>query len=351
MTVTPVHELKNKRVLVTGGSGFLGRSVVQRLLAEGALVRSFSRRPSPLLAAAGVDQRPGDIGDAQAVAAACRDVAAVFHVAAKTGVWGRAADFYHANVRGTRNVIAACRAAGVEALVHTSSPSVVFDGTDMQGVDESVPYPKHHPAPYPHTKALAEKDVVAAARTGLKTIVLRPHLIWGPGDGHLVPRIIGRAPRLRRIGDGRNRVDTVYIDNAAAAHIAAAKCLVARPELSGRIYFISQGEPVYLWEMINAILAAAGRPPVRKKISRRTARRLGSLLETVYRLLRLKSEPPLTRFVAEELATSHWFDIGAARRDLGYHPAVSTAEGLRRLAEWLDATGQSDAEKPSHRPS
>ncbi|MEN8751956.1 MAG: NAD-dependent epimerase/dehydratase family protein [Desulfobacterales bacterium] len=328
--------LKNKRILVTGGGGFLGWAVVQRLLEKGALVCSFSRRSYPLLAAAGVDQMQGDIGDPEAVAAACRGVDTVFHIAAKAGVWGCASDFHRTNVVGTRNVIAACTAGSVETLVYTSSPSVVFDGKDMEGVDESVPYPDRYPAPYPQTKAQAEREVVTAAGTGLKTIVLRPHLIWGPGDNHLVPRIIGRARHLRRVGDGRNLVDTVYIDNAADAHILAAEVLKTRPELSGRKYFISQGEPMPLWEMINAILEAAGLPPVRKSISLRTARRLGGVMEILYRFLRLENEPPMTRFVAEELATSHWFDIGAARRDLGYRPAVSTTEGLLRLARWLD---------------
>ncbi|MGA9538258.1 MAG: NAD-dependent epimerase/dehydratase family protein [Desulfobacterales bacterium] len=333
--------LKNKRILVTGGGGFLGWAVVRKLLEKGALVRSFSRRSYPLLAAADVDQVQGDIGDPEAVAAACRGVDTVFHVAAKAGVWGPASEFHHTNVVGTRNVIAACAAGSVDALVYTSSPSVVFDGKDMEGVDESVPYPDRYPAPYPQTKAQAEREVVSASLTDLKTIVLRPHLIWGPGDNHLVPRIIGRARHLRRVGDGRNRVDTIYIDNAADAHILAAETLETRPELSGRIYFISQGEPMPLWEMIDAILEAAGLPPVRKSISLRTARRLGTAMEVLYRFLGLENEPPMTRFMAEELATSHWFDIGAARRDLGYRPVVSTAEGLLRLARWLENPGES----------
>ena len=328
--------LKNRRILVTGGGGFLGWAVVRKLLEKGALVRSFSRRSYSLLATADVDQVQGDIGDPQAVAAACRGVDTVFHIAAKAGVWGPASDFHRTNVVGTRNVIAACRNGSAEVLVYTSSPSVVFDGKDMEGVDESVPYPDRYPAPYPQTKAQAEREVVSASRTGLKTIVLRPHLIWGPGDTHLVPRIIGRARHLRRIGDGRNRVDTVYIDNAADAHIMAAENLAIRPELSGRIYFISQGEPMPLWEMVDAILEAAGLPPVRRSMARRTARLIGTVMEMLYRFFRLENEPPMTRFVAEELATSHWFDIGAARRDLGYRPAVSTAEGLRRLARWLE---------------
>jgi nucleoside-diphosphate-sugar epimerase len=206
----------------------------------------------------------------------------------------------------------------------------------MEGVDESVPYPKTYSAPYPHTKALAEKAVSGAAKTELPAVILRPHLIWGPGDNHLVPRILARAERLRRIGNGNNLVDTVYIDNAADAHILALDRLLADPGgLSGRIYFISQGEPIPLWEMIDKILAAGGKPPVTKRISPSSAYLAGGLMEAVYRLFRIQTEPPLTRFVAKELATAHWFDISAARRDLGYRPAVTTEEGLARLTAWL----------------
>jgi nucleoside-diphosphate-sugar epimerase len=322
--------------LVTGGGGFLGRAVVTKLLAEGVRVRSFSRRFYPDLDIDGVEQYQGDIGDQDAVAAACRDIDTVYHVAAKTGVWGRYPDYYKTNVIGTANVVGACKAGGIPRLVYTSSPSVVFSGKDMEGVDESVPYPEHYRSPYPQTKALAERAVVRASAEGLKTIILRPHLIWGPGDKHLVPRIIERAKRLRRIGDGRNLVDTVYIDNAAEAHILAAEALKSRPELSGRIYFISQGEPIPLWDMVNAILKAGGHAPVHKSITLRTAKVIGAVLESVYRVLRLKAEPQMTRFVAEELASAHWFDISAARNDLGYRPTVSTAEGLQYLKDWLD---------------
>ena len=322
--------------LVTGGGGFLGRSLVMKLIEQGVRVRTFSRRRYPDLDIAGVEQHQGDIGNRKAVATACRGMDTVYHVAAKTGVWGRYADYHDVNVVGTLNVIAACKAEDSVCLVYTSSPSVVFDGRDMEGVDESVPYPDHYRSPYPQTKALAEQAVVKASAEGLRTIILRPHLIWGPRDNHLVPRILARAEHLRRIGNGRNRVDTVYIDNAADAHILAADALKSRPELSGRIYFISQGDPLPLWDMVNAILAAGGKPPVRKSVSLRTAMLIGTVLETIYRTLRLKREPPLTRFVAEELSTAHWFDISAARRDLGYRPVVSTASGLVYLQEWLE---------------
>ncbi|MFC1812973.1 NAD-dependent epimerase/dehydratase family protein, partial [Thermodesulfobacteriota bacterium] len=302
---------------------------------RGDIVSSFSRSFYPELASAGVEQIQGDISDRIAVEAACRDMDLIFHVAAKPGIWGDYDTYYQTNVVGTQNVVAGCNAHSVSRLVYTSSPSVVFDGTDMEGVDESVPYPKDYHAHYPKTKAIAEQYIVQAASRHLMTITLRPHLIWGPKDNHLVPRIIKRGKRLVKIGSGKNLVDTIYIDNAADAHILAADALEKNPELSGRIYFISQGDPVPLWGMVNDILKAAGLPPVRRSMSRRMARGAGALLEFFYSVLKIKGEPQMTRFLADELATAHWFDISAARKDLGYVPRVSTQEGLRRLEKWL----------------
>jgi nucleoside-diphosphate-sugar epimerase len=331
-----MNSARQPTALVTGGGGFLGYAIVLQLLKKKTCVRTFSRRHYKSLDIKGVEQYQGDLDDLSAVTSACQEVDTVFHVAAKTGVWGRYNDYYKTNVIGTHNIIAACQSSGCTDIVYTSSPSVVFNGQDMEGVDESVPYPKHYRSHYPQTKALAEQAVVSAAKDGLKTIILRPHLIWGPRDNHLVPRIIKRAHRLRQIGDGNNLVDTVYIDNAASAHILAAESLKTNPELSGRIYFISQGDPIPLWDMVNAILKAGGRAPVKKIISLNKAKIVAAVLETIYRILRLKGEPQLTRFVAEELASSHWFDISAARKDLNYRPEVSTAVGLKRLQEWLE---------------
>jgi len=329
-----------QNVLVTGGGGFLGSAIVRRLVARGDRVTSLSRSVHPELERLGVRQVQADLADAEAVAAACRGVALVFHVAARTGVWGPYESYYRTNVTGTLNVIAACRRHHIRRLVYTSSPSVVFNGRDMEGADENAPYPDHYPAPYPETKALAEKEVIGAADAELHTIVLRPHLIWGPRDTALVPRILARAGRLARIGDGRNRVDTIYIDNAADAHLLAAERLRENPGLSGKAYFISQDDPIPLWDMVDAILKAGGRPPVRRSVSRRTAWIAGLLLEAVHKVLHVRKEPLLTRFVAEELATSHWFDIRAAKRDLGYEAAVSTAQGLQRLSRWLEENGK-----------
>ena len=324
-----------QRVLVTGGGGFLGSAIVKRLVKRGDRVMSFSRRFYSALAEIGVEQIRGDISDVAAVEQACRKADLVFHVAAKPGVWGDYETYYRTNVLGTRNVIAACKQHHVSRLVYTSSPSVVFNGSDMEGVDESVPYPEKFLAHYPKTKAMAEQLVTAAAEEGLKTIVLRPHLIWGPGDIHFVPRIIERANRLVRVGDGNNLVDTIYIDNAADAHILAADMLEQNHSLSGRVYFISQDEPIPLWDMVNNILRAAGRFPVVRSISRNTAWMIGAALEFAYKTCRIPGEPRMTRFLADELSTAHWFDIRAAKSDLGYEPAISIEEGLFRLEKWL----------------
>jgi nucleoside-diphosphate-sugar epimerase len=304
---------------------------------RGDQVRSFSRSDYPALSALGVEQIYGDLGDRSAVIAAVQGCDTIFHVAAKAGIWGSYADFYQANVTGTENVLEACRTNAIKKLVYTSSPSVVFDGGDVEGGDESIPYPNSYEAHYPATKALAEKLVLAADSPQLATVALRPHLIWGPGDNHLVPRIVakGRAGKLRKIGERPNLVDTVYVDNAARAHLQAADHLTPGSPPSGKAYFISNGQPIPLWEMVNRILAAADIPPVTRSISPRLAYTVGCLCEGVWGILRLPGEPPMTRFVAHELASAHWFDISAARRDLGYQPEVSIDDGLVRLRQWL----------------
>lgn len=332
------------KALVTGGGGFLGGAIVRLLLEGGWQVRSFSRGRYDELEALGVEQAAGDLGDAAAVHSACRGCDIVFHVAAKAGIWGPYEEFHRANVLGTENIIRACRSLGISRLVYTSSPSVVFDGRDMEGVEESAPYPDHFEAPYPQTKAIAEAKVLEANCDALATVALRPHLIWGPQDNHLVPRILarGKAGQLRRIGRRPCLVDTIYIDNAAAAHLQAAEALAPGSAVAGKAYFISQDQPVPVWEMVDSILEAGGVAPVRRSISPRLAYAAGWLLETVYRRLGITAEPRMTRFVARELSTAHWFDISAARRDFGYDPKVTIEEGLQRLKDWL---GQETADK------
>lgn len=325
------------KALVTGGGGFLGAAIVRALLARGDGVRSFSRQTHATLDALGVEQVRGDLASTAAVSAAVQGCDAVFHVAAKPGIWGDYADYFAANVTGTENVISACRAHGVRRLIYTSSPSVVFDGCDMAGVDESVPYPPQHHAHYPHTKALAEQAVRAANDAQLATISLRPHLIWGPGDNHLLPRLAARAHagQLRRIGSRPNLIDTVYVDNAADAHLLAADRLAPGSPVAGKVYFISQGEPVPMWEMVNRLLEATGAPPVTRSVPTGLAMALAAGFEAMHRITNNPSEPRLTRFVVREMSTAHWFDLSAARRDLGYAPRVSIAEGLERLRDAL----------------
>ncbi|WP_010588326.1 NAD-dependent epimerase/dehydratase family protein [Schlesneria paludicola] len=325
------------RVLVTGGGGFLGQAIVRRLIARGDSVRSLQRSAAPTLEAWGVDCVRGDLTDLAQVQAASEGCDLVFHVAAKAGVWGKFDEYYRANVVGTDNVLAACRSQGIPKLVYTSSPSVVFTGHDEQGIDESVPYPKTYLTHYPQTKAIAEQRVLAANGAALSTVALRPHLIWGPGDNHLVPRLIQRAQsgRLRRVGNGENLVDATYIDNAADAHLLAADRLGFASVVAGKAYFISNGEPIPLWTLVDRLLACAGVPPVSRSISASTALLAGGILEFVYRLTGRRDEPPMTRFVARQLSTSHWYRLDAARRDLGYDPKISIDEGLKRLTDSL----------------
>jgi nucleoside-diphosphate-sugar epimerase len=321
------------KALVTGGGGFLGSAIVRRLIERGDRVRSLARHHYPALHGLGAEQVQGDIADLPAVERAAAGCDLVFHAAAKAGFWGSPTDYWRANVAGTRNVLLACRHHGIGRLVYSSSPSVVFAGKDLEGVDESVPYASHFLSPYPQTKAVAERLVLHANGPALVTVALRPHLIWGPGDNHLVPRILARARagRLHRLGERNPLIDSTYIDDAADAHLLAADRLAPGSPVAGRVYFVSQGEPVPLWDLVNGILAAADLPPVTRRVPAWAVHAAGWLLEFGYKAGGIRSEPPMTRFLARELTTAHWFNITASRRDLGYEPRVSIDHGLRRL--------------------
>ncbi len=323
------------KVLVTGGGGFLGGAVVRRLVERGDDVRTFQRGSYPWHGELEVEARRGDLADDAAVDAAVAGCDAVVHVAALAGVWGRRRDFDRANVLGTTNVLASCRRRRVGRLVYTSTPSVIHAGDDIAGSDESLPYPERFHAHYPRTKAEAERAVLAANGPDLATTALRPHLIWGPGDTHLVPQIVTRrrSGRLRLVGGGEPLVDSTYIDNAADAHLLALDRLAPGAPPAGRAYFISNGEPRPVRELVNGILAAAGEPPVEASLSPRMAWIAGAVMEAAWTLLPLPGEPPMTRFLARQLATAHWYDLTAARRDLGYRPRVTLDEGFERLRD------------------
>lgn len=327
------------RILVTGGGGFLGQALCRGLVERGHGVSSFNRGHYPALDALGVAQLRGDLADADAVAAAARGVDAVFHNAAKAGAWGAYDDYHRANVVGTDNVIAACRAHGIGRLVYTSTPSVTHRATHPVegGTAEDVPYGSGFKAPYAITKMLAEQAVLDANDGALATVALRPRLIWGPGDNQILPRLVerARAGRLRIVGSGDNLVDCTYIDNAAQAHLDAFDHLAVGAACAGRAYFISNGEPMPMRELLNALLRAAGAPEVRKTLPFRTAYAIGAVCETLWPLLRLRGEPPMTRFLAEQLSTTHWYSMAPATRDFGYLPKVSMEEGFRRLQQSL----------------
>ncbi len=323
-------------VLVTGGGGFLGSYVVRELLAEGHQVVAFQRSAHPELVELGVKVIRGSILNEQALSAAMRSCDAVMHLAALAGVWGPA-DAYHAiNVDGTERVLKAMEENRITRLVYCSSPSVVFNGQAFEGQDESLPYGNEWTSVYPTTKAIAEKMVLEWGRLGKgRVIALRPHLMWGVGDPHLFPTVIERvrAGRLRIIGNGRNRVDTTRVENAAAAHVLALNAL-NRDQAVNRPYFISQGEDFLLWDWMNRVFEEIGLEPVKKRVPYPLAYAVGYLLEGVWRMRGSKTVPPMTRFVARAMAKSHWFSIEAAKRELGYDPGrFPTDEGISHYAE------------------
>lgn len=315
----------------------MGSHIAKRLDERGDSVCVLGRGSYSFLPGS-IETIQADLRDREAVAKACRGMDAVFHAGAMTGIWGSKKDFHDINVGGTRNVIEGCLANGVKKLIYTSSPSVVFNHAHLENADESAPYADNYYCEYPRTKAIAEKMVVKAnGKEGLLTVALRPHLIWGPGDPHLIPRIIDSAKkgRLIRVGDGKNRVDIIYIDNAVEGHILAGDALQPGSPVAGKRYFLNDGESVLLWDWINNLLVRLDIPPVQKSISLSTAKMLGGVLEIIYNIFHLPGEPRMTRFVAEQLATSHYFNISRARQDFDYRPIVSIEEGMDRLVKSL----------------
>lgn len=327
------------KVFVTGGAGFLGKVLIKQLIERNHKVISYSRSNYPELDRMGVEHRQGDLSDLNKLKEAIQDCEVVFHVAAKASYWGEYSDFYSTNVLGTENIIAACKEKGIKKLVYTSSPSVIHNGVGIEGKTEAqLPYPDHFEAYYPKTKAIAEKKVLEANGNDLATVALRPHLIWGPEDPHFFPRLTKRAKagKLFLIGHDNPLVDCVYVDNAAKAHILAMEKLAINSKIAGKAYFITQGEPLPIGEFINMHVRAGRLPEVKKALPKELAYFLGTSLEVVYKFFNIKSEPRITLFLAKQLSTPHWFDISAAKNDLGYVPEISTKQGLERLTKWAE---------------
>lgn len=325
------------KALVTGGNGFLGTAIVHLLLEKGVQVCTYHRNDSENLRQLGVEIILGDLSDKDRVNNAVNGCDLVFHVAAKAGVWGKYQDYYDSNVTGTENVIQACRNNKVPRLIYTSTPSVVFDGKDEENINETITYPEQFYNAYQKTKSIAERMVLTANDQALATVALRPHLIWGENDPHLVPRVINRARegKLKLVGNKNKLVDSTYIDNAALAHCLAAEKLGIDSICAGKAYFISNGEPMAMKDLLNRILLAAKLPPVSKTVPVTLAYTVGCLLELIYKALGKQNEPIMTRFVAKQLSTAHWFNLSAAKNDFGYHPLVSIEEGMQRLDTWL----------------
>lgn len=324
------------RILVTGGGGFLGTYIIQELLKNPTyLVTNFSRHIYSHLEDIGVPTIKGDLKNrADIEHALSQGFDAIFHVAALAGVWGKYQDFYDINFVGTQNLLEIAKLKGIKKFIYTSTPSVVFGKGDLLGVGEDQPYATEHLTPYAETKTLAEKLVLENNNgKDFLTCALRPHLIWGPGDPHLFPRVIhkGRQGKLKIVGDGENLVDIIYVENAAWAHVQAFEHLSPGSKVCGQAYFIGQERPVKLWDFINQVLGYLKIEPVMKSIDLESAYRIGWILEKAFKLAGIqKPEPPMTRFVALNLGKSHYFSHEKAKRDFGYHPRITIEEGLKR---------------------
>lgn len=322
------------KVFITGGGGFLGSHIIDQLLKEGHEITSYSRGNYPELKEKGVHTIQGSLENLEDLTKACAGHDVFFHTASKVAMWGKVEDFYQTNVIGTHNAIKACRSQNIPHFIYTSTPSVVFGEDSLQGVNEKTPYPKESFSRYGASKAQAEKYVLEQNDDSLKTVALRPHLIFGPRDRNLIPRLIeaGKKKRLKIVGSGKNKVDVLYVENAADAHLKAWKALQERPEIvGGQAYFIGQG-PVLLWDFINTILKQNKIDPISKSISFKKAFKVGGIIEKGAEILGVYNwHPPMTRFVALQLSKDHYFDHSKANADLGWQPKVSLDEALRRL--------------------
>lgn len=321
-------------IFMTGAGGFLGNYIARDLIKAGHQVTNLARGSYPELEKIGINCIRGDICDRDFLIKSMKGHEACFHIASKVGVWGREKDFLKINVDGTKNIIESCRKNNIKYLVYTSSPSVVFGNSDLSGVDESCPYPETYFSHYPKSKAKAEKYVLESNDEHLKVVSLRPHLIFGPGDENLIPRVVegAKSGRVKIVGSGENLVDITYVENASDAHLLAFDKLINDTEIvAGKAYFIGQG-PIKIWDFINNVLELHQVPKLQKRISFKTAYRIGGLLEKVYSLFGLMDkEPPMTRFIAMQLAKDHYFDHTNAEHDLGWIPKVSINEGLERI--------------------
>ena len=326
------------RVLVTGATSLLGRATVARLRDRGDTVATFQRRPSGL----GTVEHTGDVSDMGAIGAALAGAEAVVHLAALVSATGPWSAFEETNVAGTRNVINAARDEGVSRFVHVSSPSVAHGGRSLVGASASPADPDRARGYYAKSKAQAELVALAANEPEMAVVAVRPHLVWGPGDTQLVGRIVdrARAGRLATVGSGTALIDSTYIDNAADALVAA---LDRSPDLGGRAFVVTNGQPRPVREILNRIVMAAGLEPSKIRVPYRVAHTGGLAVERIWERRNRQDDPPMTSFLAEQLGTAHWFDQRETRRALQWEPEITIDEGFRRLQAWFRDEAEAEA--------
>jgi 2-alkyl-3-oxoalkanoate reductase len=326
--------------LVTGGGGFLGKALVRQLIERGDQVTVVGRGRYPDVEAMGARCLQIDLASPSGLSSALEGIGTVFHVAAKAGVWGGRESYWPINVDGTRNMLEASRQAGVSRFVFTGSPSAIWAGEHLENASEAdCPYPESYLAVYSETKAVAERMVLDANSAGFATTSLRPQKIWGPGDPHIVPRMIARRKRLRIVGSGTNKVSLTYVDNAAFAHVLAADELAGERKNAGKAYFINDVEPVEMWPWINEMLQALGHSPITSSVPAGLAYAAGACMEAIWLLFRLQGEPFMTRFLASQLSHSHYYDLTAAIQDFGYRELVDPAVGWERMIAYFKEKG------------
>ena len=324
------------KVLVTGTGSLLLGGIASELVCRGDEVVCLQRRPSVFVEHQNAREVLADICEEDAVVAAAHGCDAIIHGAARVGVVGTQKDFYDTNVTGTRNILHAAEQQHISRLVFVSTPSVAHTGDSLIGAAAGTAEIGRSRSYYAESKAIAERTVLNARNEDLAVVAIRPHLVWGPGDTQLVGRIVERAAsgRLAVIGTGDALVDSTYIDNAISAHIAALDALHIGSACDGKAYVISNGEPRTVNELMRSMCAAAGIPFEPRHLSLALGVRLGSLIERLWPMMR-SSEPPITRFIAEQLGTAHWFDQRAVQKDLQWSPHISLDEGFERLTQWF----------------
>lgn len=326
------------KVLVTGTGSLLLGGIASELVRRGDEVVCLQRRPAAFLGHQNAREVLADISDVDAVALGAQGCDAIIHGAARVGVVGSQKEFYDTNVSGTKNTISAAEQNHISRLVFVSTPSVAHTGDSLIGAPAGEAEIGRSRSYYAESKAVAERLVLNARNDHLAVVAIRPHLVWGPGDTQLVGRIVDRAAsgRLAVIGTGNALVDSTYIDNAVNAHIAALDALHIGSACDGKAYVISNGEPRTVNELMRSMCESAGVPFEPRHLSLALGVRLGSLIERLWPLMR-SSEPPLTRFIAEQLGTAHWFDQRAVQNDLQWAPNVTIDEGFKRLTQWFAA--------------